>query len=64
MTQNSVNIDDIQAAHQRIRHQVLETPLVESKALSALNDGRVFLKCENLQHTGSFKFRWRQQRRS
>ena len=57
MTQHSVNIDDIQAAHQRIRHQVLETPLVESKALSALNNGRVFLKCENLQHTGSFKFR-------
>ena len=41
---HSVNIDDIQAAHQRIRHQVLETPLV-IKALSALNNGRVFLKC-------------------
>jgi len=52
-----ITIEDIDAAYQRIQHQVLETPLIESKALSTLNGGRVFLKCENLQHTGSFKFR-------
>jgi len=39
----------IQAAYQRIRPWVRETPLERS--------GNVYLKLEHLQHTGSFKFR-------
>src|SRR3954467_11545386 len=48
---------DIQAAALRIAPHAVRTPLVESWQLNALTGGRVFLKLENLQRTGSFKFR-------
>ena len=48
---------DVEAAALRIRPYAVRTPLVESPALSALTGGRVFLKLETLQRTGSFKFR-------
>ena len=48
---------DVQAAAARIRPYAVRTPLVESPALSDINGGRVFLKLETLQRTGSFKFR-------
>ena len=34
-----------------------ETPLEPSLALAGASGAQVFLKCENLQHTGSFKVR-------
>jgi len=48
---------DIQAAAARIAPHAVRTPLVESPVLSALTGGRIFLKLETLQRTGSFKFR-------
>jgi threonine dehydratase len=48
---------DVQAAVARIAPYAVRTPLVESWALNALTGGRVFLKLETLQRTGSFKFR-------
>lgn len=36
---------------------VVRTPLIESYALNEKLGARLFLKCEILQHTGSFKFR-------
>jgi threonine dehydratase len=48
---------DVQAAAKRIAPYAVRTPLVESPALGALGGGRVFLKLESLQRTGSFKFR-------
>src|SRR5580693_3071487 len=48
---------DIQAAATRIAPYAIRTPLVESWQLNALTGGRVFLKLESLQRTGSFKFR-------
>ena len=48
---------DVQAAAKRIAPYAVRTPLVESPILSALTGGRVFLKLESLQRTGSFKFR-------
>ncbi len=44
-------------AHQAVRPQVAVTPLTHSAALSAQTGCEIFLKCEHLQHTGSFKFR-------
>ncbi|MFB9156842.1 threonine/serine dehydratase [Chromobacterium violaceum] len=44
-------------AHRALRPQVAVTPLSHSPALSALTGCEVYLKCEHLQHTGSFKFR-------
>ena len=48
---------DIDAAARRLKGVALHTPLVSSPVLDALTGGRVFLKCETLQRTGSFKFR-------
>jgi threonine dehydratase len=48
---------DIQAAAQRIKPYAIRTPLVESWVLNVQTGGRVFLKLETLQRTGSFKFR-------
>ncbi len=48
---------DVQAAAARIRPYAIRTPLVESAVLNELTGGRVFLKLETLQRTGSFKFR-------
>ena len=48
---------DIIAAQARIAPYAVRTPLVESWQLNALTGGRVFLKLEILQRTGSFKFR-------
>ncbi|HET7085246.1 MAG TPA: threonine/serine dehydratase [Rhizomicrobium sp.] len=48
---------DVQAAALRIAPHAIRTPLVESWQLNALTGGRIFLKLETLQRTGSFKFR-------
>ena len=48
---------DIQAAAARIAPHAIRTPLVENAVLNELTGGRVFLKLETLQRTGSFKFR-------
>ncbi len=48
---------DIRRAAQRVHGQVLDTPCVESRTLSALTGCQVFLKFENLQFTASFKER-------
>jgi threonine dehydratase len=48
---------DILAARRRLHGLALRTPLIEQPVLSAQADGRVLLKLENLQRTGSFKFR-------
>jgi threonine dehydratase len=48
---------DVEAAARRLAGVALHTPLVASPVLDALTGGRVFLKAETLQRTGSFKFR-------
>src|SRR5690349_4395622 len=48
---------DIRAAAERLRGQVLDTPCVPSRTLSAITGCEVFLKFENLQFTASFKER-------
>ena len=50
-------LQDIEAAEARIRPYIYETPLEESLVLSEQTGAHVFLKCEHLQRTGSFKFR-------
>src|SRR5258708_472480 len=47
---------DVDAAAQRLAGVALRTPLVTSPVLDAMVQGRVFLKAEILQRTGSFKF--------
>jgi threonine dehydratase len=54
---NSLHIDDIRAATERLRGQVVDTPCLHSRTLSALCGCDVFLKFENHQFTASFKER-------
>ncbi len=49
--------DDVVIAAARLGTWPVRTPLLNCPALDALCGGRVWLKPENLQHTGSFKFR-------
>jgi threonine dehydratase len=53
----AVTVDDIRAARALLRGVVVPTPLMHSRALSEAIGGPVYLKCENLQRTGSFKIR-------
>ncbi len=48
---------DVDIAAGRLAGVALKTPLISSPVLDALTGGRVFLKAETLQRTGSFKFR-------
>jgi threonine dehydratase len=52
-----VCFDDVVAAREVLREKIRQTPMLRSRALSDLLGGPVWLKCENLQRTGSFKIR-------
>ena len=52
-----VTLKQIEAATARIRGEIYVSPLVHSKALSALSGNEIYLKLDNLQMTGSFKER-------
>ena len=57
MTTSSPGLDDLAAARKVLDDVVLHTPMLYSRALSEQIGGPVYLKCENLQRTGSFKAR-------
>jgi threonine dehydratase len=50
-------IADVEAAAKKVAGVAIRTPLVNSPVLDARLNAHVFLKCETLQRTGSFKFR-------
>ncbi|WP_433278537.1 threonine ammonia-lyase [Pseudonocardia xinjiangensis] len=52
-----VGLADVRSAQELLRGVVAPTPMAGSRALSELCGGPVWLKCENLQRTGSFKIR-------
>jgi threonine dehydratase len=52
-----LRVEDITAAREILSGVLLETPLLHSRVLSERIGGPVYLKCENLQRTGSFKAR-------
>ena len=54
---NNAGYDDVLLAKKRIALFAVRTPLVESPELGELIHGKVFLKLELFQRTGSFKFR-------
>lgn len=53
----SVSYDDVLAAAQRLRGVAHQTPVLRSQTLDRLCGASVFVKCENLQRVGAFKFR-------
>ncbi len=52
-----ITISDVEAAARRLGGIAVRTPLIENDALNAHTGGRVLLKAECLQRTGSFKIR-------
>ena len=52
-----VSLQDIRDAAKRIEGVAHRTPVVRSRTLDGLVGAQVFLKAENLQRAGAFKFR-------
>lgn len=52
-----VTLSEIEDARSRLEGVAVQTPLDLSRALSTVAGGPVYVKCENLQRTGSFKIR-------
>ena len=52
-----VTIEDVRAAHARIRDSIVRTPTFISRTLSELTGATVYLKFENLQFTAAYKER-------
>jgi threonine dehydratase len=53
----SITLDDIRGAAERIKPYIHRTPVLTNESLNKLVDAQVYLKCENLQKVGAFKFR-------
>jgi threonine dehydratase len=53
----SPTLHDIRAAAQRIKPYIHRTPVLTNESLDQRTGAQVYLKCENLQKVGAFKFR-------
>jgi threonine dehydratase len=53
----SLTLHDIRTAAQRIEPYIHHTPVLTNESLNRRTGAQVFLKCENLQKVGAFKFR-------
>ena len=53
----SPTLADIQQAAQRIKPYIHHTPVLTNESLNLKVGAQVFLKCENMQKVGAFKFR-------
>ena len=51
------NSNEIDKAHSLIHSYLVKTPLISNDYINHITGGNVFFKLENLQITGSFKFR-------
>lgn len=56
-TKPKLDIAAVQQARQLIAPYLVKTPVLQSPILNELAGAELFFKCENLQHTGAFKFR-------
>ena len=54
---SQVNLDDIEEAYSRIKTYLSDTDIVSSQTLDRALNAEIYLKPEQLQRTGSFKFR-------
>jgi len=50
-------LQDIKNAHQRIQKYIHRTPVFTSQQLNNETGNQIYLKCENFQKVGAFKFR-------
>ena len=52
-----VNYKEIEQSYKRISQYSVETPLLSSTLLNKKFNSKIFVKAENLQKIGAFKFR-------
>lgn len=52
-----LTIDDVRAAHERIRPHIARTPVLRNDYLDELTGAQLFFKCENFQPPAAFKVR-------
>ncbi|NMM23570.1 MAG: threo-3-hydroxy-L-aspartate ammonia-lyase [Phycicoccus sp.] len=52
-----IGLEDVRAAAVRLTGHATRTPVLTSRTLNARTGAQVFLKCENFQRVGAFKFR-------
>ncbi|MFD5587906.1 threo-3-hydroxy-L-aspartate ammonia-lyase [Streptomyces sp. NPDC127063] len=57
MTSAPITLDDVRDAAERLRGVAHRTPVLRSRTLDERVGAEVFLKCENFQRVGAFKFR-------
>lgn len=57
LMKHAISIENIDSAANQLDGVAVRTPLIENIQLNEIAGGRVFVKAECLQHTGSFKFR-------
>lgn len=50
-------ISDIKTAHEKIKPHINRTPVFTSSSVDDILGAKLFLKCENFQKVGAFKFR-------
>lgn len=50
-----VNLSDVEKAYERIKQYINKTPVMTSRTLNGMVDGKIYLKCENFQRIGAFK---------
>ncbi len=53
----ALTIEDMRAAHARIKPYIRRTPVMQSDYLNELTGAQLFFKCENFQEAGAFKVR-------
>ena len=56
-TETIVTVDQVRAAALRLEGIASRTPVMTSRTLNARAGAQIFLKCENFQRMGAFKFR-------
>jgi threonine dehydratase len=56
-TSLDLSIDDVRAAHARIKPYIHNTPVLTSSFLDNISGATMFFKCENFQKAGAFKVR-------
>jgi|SRR5579872_3016884 len=56
-TRHAIAIEDVRAAAKRLEGVAHRTPVARVRALDERAEAQLFLKCENLQRVGAFKFR-------
>ena len=57
ITRSIPKFSDVLAAYEQIRLEIIQTPVLHDTPLDQTTGGKVFLKCENVQRGGAFKFR-------